>query len=56
MSADLRFYRGGMGLSLLKPTAFPRGDDRIRTGDLLVANQALFQLSYIPEPTCGSAP
>lgn len=25
-----------------------RGDDRIRTGDLLVANQALFRLSYIP--------
>ena len=27
------------------------GDDRIRTGDLLVANQALFRLSYIPALT-----
>jgi hypothetical protein len=26
------------------------GDDRIRTGDLLLAKQALYQLSYIPEP------
>ena len=25
------------------------GDNRARTGDLLVANQALSQLSYIPE-------
>jgi hypothetical protein len=24
------------------------GDDRIRTGDLLLAKQALYQLSYIP--------
>ena len=25
-----------------------RGDNRVRTDDLLVANQALSQLSYIP--------
>ena len=31
------------------------GDDRDRTGDLLVANEALSQLSYIPEtaPAAG---
>jgi len=27
----------------------PIGDDRDRTGNLLVANQALSQLSYVPE-------
>ena len=26
------------------------GDERARTADLLVANQALSQLSYIPKP------
>ena len=30
------------------PWEFPGGDDRDRTGDLLVANEALSQLSYIP--------
>ena len=27
----------------------PPGDDRDRTGDLLLAKQALSQLSYVPE-------
>ena len=26
------------------------GDSRVRTGDLLLARQALSQLSYIPDP------
>jgi hypothetical protein len=28
---------------------FKNGDDRDRTGNLLVANQALSQLSYVPK-------
>ena len=31
------------------------GPDRIRTGDLLPAEQALYQLSYRPSLTCGNA-
>jgi hypothetical protein len=30
------------------------GDDRIRTGDLLVANQPLSHLSYVPGDDFGS--
>ena len=29
--------------------AFTGGDDRVRTGDLLLARQALYQLSYTPK-------
>ena len=32
------------------------GPDRIRTDDLLPAEQALYQLSYRPMFTCGNAP
>ena len=31
------------------------GDDRIRTGDPLLAKQVLSQLSYIPGPAVGGA-
>ena len=30
------------------------GDDGTRTHDLLVANQALYQLSYVPAVDCKS--
>ena len=32
------------------------GDSRVRTGDLLLARQALSQLSYIPISNCGLQP
>jgi hypothetical protein len=40
--------------SLRRPSENDGGDDRDRTGDLLVANEALSQLSYIPTDLCAS--
>ena len=36
-----------------RPTTVSGGDDRTRTDDLLVANQALYQLSYVPMDGVG---
>ena len=40
---------GKTGAPSLSSSAKADGDDRSRTGDLLVANQALSQLSYVPD-------
>ena len=44
-----KIFRGP--LPAARPTARPvHGDERDRTADLLVANQPLSQLSYVPRP------
>ena len=48
-------FRSGVKLQLNKTQIAPRsgGGERDRTDDLLLAKQALSQLSYSPEPGFG---
>jgi hypothetical protein len=48
--------REGRALTSLPRTSSPGGADRSRTGDLLVANQALSQLSYSPGKSRSGGP
>ena len=52
----LKEVRRGSNLYSSDATLEPGGDERIRTADLLVANQLLSQLSYVPDGVRGTSP
>jgi hypothetical protein len=53
---ELRQASGDAGTSsITRNTTFFGGDERTRTADPLLAKQVLYQLSYVPMLTAGTA-